>query len=191
MKSIKGTQTELNLLKSFAGEGQARMRYTFYAKQAEIDGFMQIAAIFEETANQEIAHAKRMFRFLEGGEIEITGKYFAGVIGSTLENLIEAAHGEHEEGHDLYPAFADIAEAEGFPEIAQMYRAVSIAEKGHEDRYKALISNIEAARVFAREDEVVWQCIHCGYIHVGKTAPKVCPACLHPQKYFEIKKSNF
>ena len=192
MKSVIGTKTEQNLLKSFAGEGQARMRYTFYQKQAELDGFMQIAAIFEETAEQEIAHAKRMFRYLESGsDLEITASYPAGIIGSTLQNLIEAAHGEHEEGFILYPDFADVADLEGFPEIAKMYRAISIAEKGHEERYLAFLKNIEDAKVFAKDDEVIWQCRHCGYIHVDKIAPKVCPACLHPQKYFEIKKSNF
>ncbi|MGL4292506.1 MAG: rubrerythrin [Bacteroidales bacterium] len=191
MKSVKGTQTEKNLLISFAGECQARNRYTYYSNQAKKDGFEQIAAIFLETAEQELVHAKRMFKFLEGGEVEITWKYPAGVIGTTLENLIEAAAGEHEEWYDMYPKFADIAEQEGFPAIAQMYRAIVIAEKGHESRYRSFISNIEDAKVFAREDEVVWQCRKCGYIHVGKEAPKVCPACLHPQAYFEIEKTNF
>lgn len=191
MKSIKGTQTEKNLLTSFAGESQARMRYTYYASQAKKDGFEQIAAIFEETADQEKEHAKRMFKFLEGGEVEITAKYPAGVIGSTLENLLEAAHGEYEEWAMDYPRFADEAEAEGFPAIAKMYRSIMVAEKGHEARYRAFVSNIEDARVFAREDEVVWQCRNCGYIEVGKEAPKVCPACLHPQAFFEIKKENY
>ena len=191
MKSIKGTQTEKNLLTSFAGESQARNRYTFFASKAKKDGFEQIAAIFLETAEQEKEHAKRMFKYLEGGEVEITCKFPAGVIGSTLENLIEAANGENEEWSDCYPMFADVAEKEGFPQIAKMYREISIAEKGHEDRYRAFVSNIENARVFAREDEVVWQCRNCGFIHVSKTAPEVCPACVHPQAYFEIKKENY
>lgn len=191
MKSIKGTQTEKNLLTSFAGESQARMRYTYFASQAKKDGFEQIAAIFLETADQEKEHAKRMFKYLEGGEVEITAKFPAGVIGSTLENLLAAAHGEHEEWSMEYPRFAEIADQEGFPAIAKMYRAIAEAEKGHEERYRAFVSNIEDARVFAREDEVVWQCRNCGYIHVGKVAPMACPACLHPQAYFEIKKENY
>lgn len=191
MKSIKGTQTEKNLMTSFAGESQARMRYTYFASQAKKDGFEQIAAIFQETADQEKEHAKRMFKFLEGGEVEIQAKFPAGVIGSTLENLIAAAHGEHEEWSMEYPHFADIAEQEGFPAIAKMYRAISEAEKAHEERYLSFVRNIEDARVFAREDEVVWQCRNCGYIHVGKVAPAACPACLHPQAYFEIKKENY
>ena len=191
MKSIKGTQTEKNLLTSFAGESQARNRYTFFASQAKKDGYEQISAIFQETADQEKEHAKRMFKFLEGGMVEIICKFPAGVIGSTLENLIEAAGGEYEEWSEDYPHFADIAEKEGFPEIAKMYREISVAEKGHEERYRAFISNIENARVFARENEVVWQCRNCGYIHVSKSAPEVCPACNHPQAYFEIKKENY
>ncbi|MEG0948425.1 MAG: rubrerythrin family protein [Bacteroidales bacterium] len=191
MKSIKGTQTEKNLLTSFAGESQARMRYTYFASQAKKDGFEQISAIFLETADQEKEHAKRMFKYLEGGEVEITAKFPAGVIGSTLENLLAAAHGEHEEWAMEYPRFAEIADQEGFPAIAKMYRAIAEAEKGHEERYRAFVSNIEDARVFAREDEVVWQCRNCGYIHVGKEAPMACPACLHPQAYFEIKKENY
>ncbi|MDO5571558.1 MAG: rubrerythrin family protein [Bacteroidales bacterium] len=191
MKSLKGTQTEKNLMTSFAGESQARMRYTYFASQAKKDGFEQISAIFTETADQEKEHAKRMFKYLEGGEVEITAKFPAGVIGSTLENLLAAAQGEHEEWSMDYPHFADVAEQEGFPAIANMYRAIAVAEKGHEDRYRSFVSNIEDAKVFAREDEVVWQCRNCGYIHVGKEAPKACPACLHPQAYFEIKKENY
>lgn len=191
MKSIKGTQTEKNLMTSFAGESQARMRYTYFASQAKKDGFEQIAAIFLETADQEKEHAKRMFKYLEGGEVEITAKFPAGVIGSTLENLLAAAHGENEEWSMEYPRFAEIADQEGFPAIAKMYRNIAEAEKGHEARYLAFVDNIEKARVFAREDEVVWQCRNCGYIHVGKEAPMACPACLHPQAYFEIKKENY
>lgn len=190
-KSIKGTQTEKNLLTSFAGESQARMRYTYYASAAKKEGFEQIAAIFTETAEQEKEHAKRMFKYLEGGEVEITASYPAGVIGRTIDNLQAAAAGEYEEWSDLYPKFADIAEAEGFHEIAAMYRNISVAEKGHEERYRAFVKNIETAKVFAKEGETVWQCRNCGYIHVGKEAPEVCPACLHPQAYFEVKKENW
>ena len=190
-KSVKGTQTEKNLLTSFAGESQARMRYTYFASTAKKEGYEQIADIFTETANQEKEHAKRMFKFLEGGDVEITASYPAGVIGTTLENLNAAAMGEHQEWSHDYPHFADVAEQEGFPEIAKMYRMISNAEKGHEERYRKFISNIENTAVFAREGEVVCQCRNCGYIHVGKTAPKVCPACLHAQSYFEIKKENY
>ncbi|MGL5261822.1 MAG: rubrerythrin [Bacteroides sp.] len=190
-KSVKGTQTEKNLLTSFAGESQARMRYTYFAKTAKKEGYEQIADIFLETAEQEKEHAKRMFKFLEGGDVEITASYPAGVIGTTLENLNAAAMGEHQEWAHDYPHFADVAEEEGFPEIAKMYRMICVAEKAHEDRYRAFISNIENTAVFAKEGEVVWQCRNCGYIHVGKTAPKVCPACLHPQSYFEVKKENY
>lgn len=190
-KSIKGTQTEKNLMVSFAGESQARMRYTFFASAAKKEGYEQIAAIFTETAEQEKEHAKRMFKFLEGGNVEITASYPAGVIGTTSENLKAAAEGEHEEWSLDYPRFADIAEQEGFPAVAAMYRNIAVAEKGHEERYLAFLKNIEANAVFAKEEEVVWQCRNCGYIHVGKEAPKTCPACLHPQSYFEVKKSNY
>jgi len=190
-KSIKGTQTEKNLMQSFAGESQARMRYTYFASAAKKEGFEQIAAIFTETAEQEKEHAKRMFKYLEGGMVEITASFSAGVIGRTLDNLQAAAEGEHEEWSLLYPAFADVAEKEGFPGIAAMYRNISIAEKAHEERYRSFVKNIETASVFAKEDEVVWQCINCGYIHVGKEAPAACPACLHPQAYFEVKKENY
>lgn len=191
MKSIKGTRTEQNLLKSFAGESQARNRYTYFASVAKKEGYEQIAAIFEETANQEKEHAKRMFKFLEGGFVEITATYPAGVIGTTAENLKEAAGGEHEEWSDLYPFFAQIADEEGFPQIAAMYRMISVAEKGHEERYLALLHNVETNEVFDKIDEVTWQCRNCGYIHTGKTPPEICPACLHPQAYFEVKKENY
>lgn len=191
MKSIKGTRTEQNLLKSFAGESQARNRYTYFASVAKKEGYEQIAAIFEETANQEKEHAKRMFKFLEGGFVEITATYPAGVIGTTAENLKEAAGGEHEEWSDLYPFFAQIADEEGFPQIAAMYRMISVAEKGHEERYLALLYNVETNEVFDKIDEVTWQCRNCGYIHTGKTPPEICPACLHPQAYFEVKKENY
>ena len=190
-KSIKGTQTEKNLLTSFAGESQARMRYTYYASVAKKEGYEQIAAIFTETADQEKEHAKRMFKYLEGGMVEITASYPAGVISTTLNTLLEAAAGEHEEWSQDYPHFADVAEQEGFYEIAAMYRNISVAEKGHEERYRAFVNNIETASVFAKEGEVVWQCRNCGYITIGKEAPEVCPACLHPQAYFEVKKENY
>jgi len=191
MKSIKGTQTEKNLMHSFAGESQARMRYTYFASAAKKEGFEQIAAIFTETADQEKEHAKRMFKFLEGGMVEITASFPAGVIGRTIDNLQAAAAGEHEEWSHDYPDFADVAEQEGFLSIAAMYRNIAIAEKAHEERYRAFVANIETASVFAKEDEVVWQCRNCGYIHVGKEAPQACPACLHPQSYFEVMKQNY
>jgi Rubrerythrin len=191
VKSIKGTQTEKNLMQSFAGESQARMRYTYFASAAKKEGFEQIAAIFTETADQEKEHAKRMFKYLEGGMVEINASFPAGVIGRTIDNLQAAAAGEYEEWSSLYPEFADIAEKEGFYEIAAMYRNISVAEKAHEERYRAFVKNIETASVFAKEGEVVWQCRNCGYIHVGKEAPEVCPACLHPQAHFEVKKENY
>ncbi len=191
MKSLKGTQTEKNLMHSFAGESQARMRYTYFASAAKKEGFEQIAAIFQETADQEKEHAKRMFKWLEGGCVEITASFPAGVIGRTIDNLQAAAAGEHEEWAEAYPHFADVAEAEGFIEIAEMYRMIAVAEKAHEERYRAFVANIEAAKVFAKEGEVVWQCRNCGYIHVGTEAPEKCPACLHAQAYFEIKKENY
>lgn len=190
-KSIKGTRTEKNLLTSFAGESQARMRYTYFAKVAKKEGFEQIAEVFMETAEQEKEHAKRMFKYLEGGDVQITASYPAGIVSRTLDNLQAAAKGEHEEWAIAYPLFAEVAEKEGFPEIAAMYRNICIAERGHEERYRAFVSNIEKTRVFAREDEVVWQCRNCGYIHVGKQAPEECPACLHPQSYFQIMQNNW
>lgn len=190
-KSIKGTRTEKNLLCSFAGESQARMRYTYFSSAAKKEGYEQIAAIFAETADQEKEHAKRMFKFLEGGMVEFTGTFPAGVIGTTMENLKAAAEGEHEEWALDYPKFADIAEEEGFPAIAAMYRNISIAEKAHEDRYLALLQNLTDDKVFIKDGKVVWQCRNCGYIHEGPEAPKLCPACLHPQAYFEIMKENW
>ena len=190
-KSIKGTQTEKNLATSFAGESQARMRYTYFASAAKKEGYEQIAAIFTETADQEKEHAKRMFKWLEGGMVEIQASFPAGVIGKTLDNLKAAAAGENEEWTEAYPHFADVAEEEGFPAIAKMYREISVAEKGHEERYNAFVKNIETGKVFEKDEEVVWQCRNCGYIFVGKAAPEICPACLHPQAYFEVKKTNF
>ena len=191
MGSIKGTKTEKNLLTSFAGESQARMRYTYFASKAKKEGYEQIAAIFEETANQEKEHAERMFKCLEGGNVEITGTFPAGIIGTTIENLTAAAHGENEEWTTEYPKFADIADEEGFPEIAEMYRNIAIAEKGHEARYLAFLKNLKEENVFTKDREVTWQCRNCGFIYVGKSAPELCPACKHPQAYFEIMKNNY
>lgn len=190
-KSIKGTQTEKNLMHSFAGESQARMRYTYFASVAKKEGYEQIAAIFTETADQEKEHAKRMFKYLEGGMVEITASFPAGVISNTMENLQEAAAGEHEEWAIDYPHFADVAQEEGFPAIAAMYRSIARAEKGHEERYLTLLKNIQNGTVFAKDEEVLWQCRNCGYIHSGKQAPELCPACLHPQAHFEIMKDNY
>ena len=190
-KSVKGTQTEKNLLTSFAGESQARMRYTYFASVAKKEGYEQIAAIFTETADQEKEHAKRMFKWLEGGMVEITASYPAGVIATTAENLKAAAAGENEEWTADYPHFADVADEEGFPAIAAMYRNIAIAEKAHEERYLAFLANIENESVFKKEEETVWQCRNCGFVHEGTEAPKACPACLHPQAYFEVKKTNY
>ena len=191
MKSLKGTKTEQNLLKSFAGESQARMRYDYFAKQAKKDGLEQISAIFEETAINEKAHAKRFFNFLEGGDVEITASYPAGKIGTTLENLKASADGENEEWTDLYPEFAKIAEEEGFSEIASAWKLIAKVEKAHEDRFRTLYNNLEAGKVFERNGKIVWKCRNCGFIHESEKAPKMCPACLHPQSYFEIKESNY
>ena len=191
MKSIKGTKTEKNLLMTFAGESQARMRYTFWASVAKKEGYEQISAIFTETADQEKEHAKRMFKFLEGGDVEITASYPAGQIRSTLENLSEAAKGEEHEYMELYPACADVADAEGFPEIAEMYRAVSVAEKFHAERYRALEKNIKEGHVFERTADKKWRCRNCGYVYEGKEAPEICPACLHPRAYYEIASENY
>jgi len=190
-KSLKGTRTEKNLAISFAGESQARNRYTYFASVAKKEGYEQISAIFTETADQEKEHAKRMFKWLEGGMVEITASYPAGVIGTTLENLKAAAAGENEEWSLDYPKFADIADEEGFPAIAKMYREIAVAEKGHEERYLAFVKNIEDGKVFKKDVEVVWQCRNCGYLYVGTEAPEICPACLHPQAYFEVKKNNY
>ena len=190
-KSLKGTQTEKNLMISFAGESQARMRYTYFASAAKKEGFEQIAAIFTETAEQEKEHAKHMFKWLEGGMVEITASYPAGVIGTTAENLKAAAAGEHEEWSLDYPKFADIADEEGFPAIAKMYRNIAIAEKGHEERYCALLANVENGEVFKKKETVIWQCRNCGFLFEGPEAPEVCPACLHPQAYFQVKPSNY
>jgi len=191
MKSLKGTETEKNLLKSFAGESQARMRYTYFAKVAKTEGYEQIAAIFLETAEQEKAHAKKYFNHLEGGDVEITATYPAGKIGTTAENLLAAATGEHEEWSELYPHFGDVAEAEGFLNIAATFRKIAAVEVQHEKRYRRLLERVVAGTVFMREEEITWQCRECGHIHVGKEAPKACPTCAHPQAYFEVEKQNY
>ena len=190
-KSIKGTQTEKNLLKSFASESQARNRYTYFASIAKKEGLVQISTIFEETANQEKEHAKRFFKFLEGGDVEITQSFPAGKLGTTLENLREAAAGEEEEWSDMYPAFAKTAREEGFDDIADAYEAIAIAEKQHGKRYKELADNLEAGKVFKRNGVVVWRCRNCGYLHEAKEAPTLCPACLHPQAHFELLGENW
>lgn len=190
-KSIKGTKTEKNLLTAFAGESQARNRYTYFAGKAKKDEFEQIAAIFAETADQEKEHAKRFFSFLEGGEVEIQWKFPAGVIGTTAENLKEAAGGEHYEWTDMYPNYAKVARDEGFEAVARLFEAVMVAEKQHEKRYLDLLKYIEENRVFARTEAVVWRCRNCGYLHEGKEAPEQCPACVHPRAYFELLGENW
>lgn len=191
MNSIKGTRTEQNLLKAFAGESQARNRYTYFSSAARKEGFVQIADIFEETANQEKEHAKRFFKFLEGGDVEITASFPAGKIGSTAENLKAAAEGENHEWSMLYPEFAKIARGEGFEAVAKAFEAVSVAEKQHEKRYLGLLTNILKNEVFKKQNSVVWRCRNCGYLHTGNTAPENCPACLHPQAHFELLCENW
>ncbi len=191
MASIKGSKTEKNILTAFAGESQARNRYSYFSKAAKKEGYVQIAAIFEETAEQERAHAKRLFKFLEGGEVEISAAYPAGVIGTTLENLKDSAAGEHFEQSSMYPDFAKVAEEEGFGAIAAAFKSIAVAERHHERRYLALAANIEAGRVFKRDEEASWVCKKCGYVHKGKEAPGVCPACQHPQAYYELLVENW
>jgi rubrerythrin len=191
MPSLKGTQTEKNLLKAFAGESQARNRYTFFAKQAAKEGYQQIGALFLETAENEGQHAKEYFKHLEGGLVEITATYPAGKIGTTAENLVAAADGENEEWTDLYPAFGDMAESEGFAEAASSFRLIAEVEEKHEARYRKLLDNIEKGLVFKKPEPVKWICRKCGYIHEGPTALDVCPVCEHPQAYQEIYAENF
>lgn len=191
MDNLKGSQTEKNLLTAFAGESQARNRYTYFASQAKKDGLVQISSIFEETANQEKEHAKRLFKFLEGGEVEVSASFPAGVIGTTLENLRESAAGENYEHSQMYPDFAKTARKEGFESIAGVFEAIAVAEKQHEKRYLDLAANVEADRVFKREEEVVWRCRNCGYLHTGEIAPEECPACAHPQDHFELLGENY
>ncbi|MFQ5464707.1 MAG: rubrerythrin [Thermodesulfobacteriota bacterium] len=188
---LKGSRTEKNLLAAFAGESQARNRYTYYASKAKKEGFVQISDIFTETANQEREHAKRIFKFMTGGEVEITAAFPFGVIGGTVENLKAAAAGENYEWTDLYPSFAGTAREEGFEDIAKMFEAIVVAERQHEKRYLALAGNIEAGRVFRREGKVVWRCRNCGYLHEGTEAPDLCPACAHPRAHFELLGENW
>ena len=190
-KSLKGTQTEKNLLKAFAGESQAKNRYEFASKVAKEEGYEQISGIFLETALQEQQHAKRFFRFLEGGMVEITASYPAGKTETTRDNLEAAAEGEHEEWSDLYPGFAKVAEQEGFMNVATAFKAISMAEKVHEERYRKLLENVMQNKVFERDEEVFWYCRKCGYVHFGTKPLKNCPACLHPTSYFELKAQNY
>ena len=185
MKSLKGTQTEKNILTAFAGESQARNRYSFFASQAKKEGYVEMSKLFAEIADQEKEHAKRLFKFLEGGDVEITATYPAGKIGTTLENLKAAAHGENEEHSDMYPSFADVAEAEGFPIIAAAMRNIAIAEMEHERRFLAFVKAIEEDTVFKSEEPRVWRCMNCGFTHVGTEAPAMCPACAHPRDHFQ------
>jgi len=191
VKSLKGTRTEKNLLTAFAGESQARNRYTYFASVARKEGYEQIAAIFLDTADNEKEHAKRLFKFLEGGMVEISASYPAGVIGTTPENLKEAASGENYEWTNMYPEFAKIADEEGFPEIAAVMRAIARAEQGHEKRYLKLMENVKNGKVFVRDTQVIWRCRNCGYIHEGKEAPERCPACDHPRAFFELFAENY
>ncbi len=191
MKSLKGTQTEKNILTAFAGESQARNRYTYFAKQAKNDGYVQLSNIFEETANQEKEHAKRLFKFLEGGEAEVQATFPAGKIGTTLENLNEAANGERYEHQEMYPSFARVAREEGFPEVAEAMEAIAVAEQLHERRYRSFIANIESDKVFKKDQEVTWKCQNCGYTHKGKEALEECPSCAHPKAHFEVLCENW
>lgn len=191
MSKLQGTRTEKNILTAFVGESQARNRYTYYAAQAKKEGFVQIADIFEETANQEKEHAKRLFKMLEGGEVEITSAFPAGRIGTTVQNLLEASGGENHEHTDMYPSFAKIAREEGFGTIADVFMAIAVAEKQHEKRFLALMRNIEAGRVFKREQPAAWRCRNCGYVHESPEAPETCPACAHPQAHFELLGENW
>jgi rubrerythrin len=190
-KSVKGTKTEQNLLKAFAGESQAKNRYEFFAKVARNEGYEQIAAIFEKTGNQEKQHAKRFFKFLEGGMVEITAMYPAGIIGTTAENLEAAASGENEEWTELYPHFAEVAREEGFPQIAAAFTVIAKVEAEHEKRYLALLKNLVEGKLFQKDEKVRWECRNCGYIHEGSKPPENCPACQHPKAYFEVKEENY
>jgi len=191
MANLSGTQTEKNILTAFSGESQARNRYSYFTSKAKKEGYVQIASIFEETANQEKEHAKRLFKLFEGGEVEVTGAFPAGVIGTTVENLKGAAAGENYEHTIMYPGFAKVAREEGFDAVAAIFEAIAVAEKQHEKRYNDLVANIEAGRVFKREEKVVWRCRNCGYLHEGTEAPDACPACAHPQAHFELLGENY
>ena len=188
---LKGSQTETNLMAAFAGESQARNRYTYAAAKARKDGYRQISEIFEETANQEREHAKRLFKLMEGGEIEITGSFPGGPVGSTVENLRQSAAGEHHEWAEMYPGFAATARQEGFENIAKVFESIAVAEKQHEKRYLGLAENLDAGKVFAKDEPVVWVCMNCGYVAEGAEAPSVCPACAHPQAHFQLLAENW
>jgi len=189
MKTIKGTRTEKNLLTAFAGESQARNRYTFFAAKAKSDGYMEIQQVFEEIANQEKEHAKRLFKFMEGGEVEITAGYPAGIIDDTMANLVASASGENHEYTEMYPSFAKVAEEEGFPEIAAVMRCIAVAEDWHEKRFLAFAEALKNDRVFTSSENKTWRCLNCGYLHTGTQAPSKCPACDHPVDYFEVLKT--
>lgn len=191
MSALKRTQTEKNILTAFAGESQARNRYTYFSKQAKKEGYEQIAHVFEETANQEKEHAKRLFKFLEGGEVEITASFPAGIIASTSDNLMEAAAGENHEQTVMYPDFAKVARQEGFEEIAKTMEAIAVAERQHEKQYRELAANVKVGKVFKKDAPVTWRCRNCGYVHSGPQAPKECPACIHPQAHFEVLGENW
>ncbi len=191
MASVKGTQTEKNLITAFAGESQARNRYTYFASKARKEGYVQISLIFEETANQEREHASRFFNFLEGGDAEVSAAFPAGIVGSTADNLKAAAAGEHYEWTDMYPGFAKVAREEGFEAVATVFENVCIAEKQHDKRYSDLLTNVENGTVFKKDEPVVWRCINCGYLFEGTDAPQACPACAHPQAYYEVLGENW
>jgi rubrerythrin len=189
--SLKGTRTEKNLMAAFAGESQARNRYTYAASKAKEEGYEQISAVFTETADQEKEHAKRLFKLMQGGEIEIAGAFPAGPIGTTSENLAGAAGGENHEWTEMYPGMAEIADEEGFKDIARVFRSIAVAEKQHEDRYLALKASVDAGKVFQKDAPVTWRCRNCGFVHEGPKAPAVCPACDHPQAHFELLAMNW
>lgn len=191
MKSVKGSKTETNLMAAFAGESQARNKYTYFASKAKEEGYVQMSLIFEESANQEKEHAKRLFKLMEGGTTTITGTFPAGVIGTTRQNLDEAAAGENYEWKEMYPGFAKVAREEGYDAIATIFESIAVAERQHAKRYEALAANIDAGTVFKKEAPVIWRCINCGYLYEGESAPKACPACAHPQAYFEVLGENW
>jgi len=188
---LKGSMTEKNILTAFAGESQARNRYTYFSSQARKEGLIQMSLIFEETANQEKEHAKRLFKLLEGGAAEVTASFPAGVIGTTAENLREAAGGEHYEWNEMYPGFAKVAREEGFDATAEIFTSIAVAEKQHEKRYLGLLANIKNGTVFKRPKSVTWRCSNCGYLHTGEEAPEECPACAHPRDYYELLAENW
>jgi len=191
MAPLKGSRTEKNLLQAFSGESQARNRYTYFSSQAKKEGYEQVAWLFADTADNEKEHAKRFFAFLQGGDVEVSATFPAGLVGTTAENLEAAAVGEHLEWGTLYPDFAQVAETEGFPEIARVFRMVAVAETGHEKRYRALLENIAKNRVFKRDTSVKWRCRNCGYVHEDSDAPYECPACAHPRAYYELLGENY